>query len=339
MEELFQSLGRAVLANFLSWDSRLSFVYLAATVLLVYGLWIYRGRPKTFLRWVFPSSVYLHKSNIVDIKIFIFNIVFGVLGFFAFVSFTTAFSHSTMMTLVEWFGQPGVPIEITLWRTVVATVIMVLTLDFCVYWAHYIHHENRFLWPFHALHHSAEVLTPLTSYRNHPVFLLIRKVIFSIVVGFVQGVMLFAFIGEISVLTIGSANAGFVIFNMLGSNLRHSHIWLSYGPVLEHIFISPAQHQIHHSSAPKHHNKNYGSIFAFWDWMFGTLYIPDGHEILEFGIADGEGNVIEQPHPTLFAALFHPFVEIWQKLKAPKGIAPSKTGTPEKTRSGTTQSS
>ena len=30
-----------------------------------------------------------------------------------------------------------------------------------------------------------------------------------------------------------------------GAHLRHSHIWLSYGPHLEGMFVSPAMHQIH----------------------------------------------------------------------------------------------
>ncbi len=46
--------------------------------------------------------------------------------------------------------------------------------------------------------------------------------------------------------------------------------------------------------------------------MFGTLYIPKEQEILEFGLADSQGNPIEQPHPTLAADLFHPFIENWK---------------------------
>ena len=306
-----------MLGHLLSWQSRMAYVYLAATLLLVYAIWIYRGRPKTFLSWVFPLGVYLHKSNLVDIKIFFFNTVIGVLGVFAAIGFTTAMSVWTMSGLGNWFASPDLPAAVTFWRSALATIIMVLTLDFCKYWAHYIHHESRVLWPFHAVHHSAEVLTPLTAYRNHPVFLIIRSLIYSVVVGIVQGVMLFVLLGEIDLITIGSANAGYVVFHMLGSNLRHSHIWLSYGPVIEHILISPAQHQIHHSSDPRHHNKNYGEVFAFWDWMFGTLYIPKEHESLEFGIADAQGNLLEQPHPTLTAALLRPFAESWKTQSPP----------------------
>ncbi|MEM9145890.1 MAG: sterol desaturase family protein, partial [Pseudomonadota bacterium] len=116
-----------------------------------------------------------------------------------------------------------------------------------------------------------------------------------------------------------------------------SHVWLSYGPVLEHVFISPAQHQIHHSRAVRHHNKNYGEIFAFWDWMFGTLYVPKRHEVLEFGLADAAGRAIEQPHPTLARALFVPFVESWQAIRtrdpepAAEATAPLKTDQPGRT--------
>ncbi len=316
MQAFLEDLGITMLGYMLSWDSRIMFVYAGSTLAIVFALWLYRGRPDTFLTWVFPKRIYRHRSNLVDIQIFLFNTFIAVLGVFAVIGFSTFMTAGTMDLLGRWFTQPQLPEIPDGWRIALATFLMVLTFDFCKYWAHYLHHENRFLWPFHALHHSAEVLTPLTAYRNHPVFLLIRNVIYSLIVGAVTGIMLFFLMGEISLLTIGSANAGYVIFNALGSNLRHSHIWLSYGPVLEHIFISPAQHQIHHSCAVKHHNKNYGEVFAFWDWMFGTLYIPKEQEILEFGLADSQGNPIEQPHPTLAAALFHPFIENWNTYVA-----------------------
>ena len=52
--------------------------------------------------------------------------------------------------------------------------------------------------------------------------------------------------------------------------------------------------------------------------MFGTLYVTDGHEALTFGVADGDGNLIEQPHPTLRAAILHPFVESWEAFRGQK---------------------
>ncbi|MEM9148307.1 MAG: sterol desaturase family protein, partial [Pseudomonadota bacterium] len=266
LDSLFQWLVGLVMP-FLSMESRMAALYLAATAVLVYGIWRLRGRRERFLAFALPKSVYFHRSNWLDIKIFVVNATLTISGVMAALVFTPLVV-SVVLTLLSAGASGDTQQAVQGWEwQLIATLVMVLSMDFCKYWAHYIHHEWRALWPFHAVHHSAEVLTPLTAGRNHPVFLIIRSVIYSLVLGCVQAVMLFLFVGQVDLLTIGGANAGYVLFNLVGSNLRHSHVWLSYGPVLEHVFISPAQHQIHHSRAVRHHNKNYGEIFAFWDWM------------------------------------------------------------------------
>lgn len=320
--EFINNLGAQL--SFYAWsmNSRLAVIYLATTVLIAFAIWALRGRPKTFLGWLFPASVYRHHSNLLDFKILLFNTVLAVAGLFAAVGFAPIVAASVLNSLVDFSSYTYTPAAATWVRSAFATLIMILTLDFCKYWAHYFHHESRVLWPFHAVHHSAEVMTPLTVARVHPMFRVIQTMLIGLIVGAVQGVMLFALIGKIDILTIGSANVGYVVFNMLGSNLRHSHIWLSYGQFWEHIFISPAQHHIHHSNDKKHFNKNYGEVFAFWDWMFGTLYVLKGYEKLSFGIADEKGNPMEQPHPTLRAALLHPFIESWEHLRGPKQAKP-----------------
>ena len=74
---------------------------------------------------------------------------------------------------------------------------------------------------------------------------------------------------------------------MMGANLRHSHVPLSYGRRLEQVLISPLQHQIHHSIAIEHQNRNFGSKFAIWDRMFGTLITAKQVELpLRFGVPD-----------------------------------------------------
>lgn len=317
---------------FLGWESRLAVFFLCTTIVMVFGIWLYRGRPTSFAKFLFPREVYTHKSNIIDIQIFAINLLLGVAGIFGAVLFTPIVAKVMLSNFIGWQGTPFQPLDVTWGRSALATLIMILAMDFCKYWAHYIHHESKILWPFHALHHSAEVMTPLTANRNHPVFLLIRNLIYSVVLGTVQALVLFLLIGQIDLVTIGGANAGYFLFNLLGANLRHSHVWLSYGPVLEHIFISPAQHHVHHSSAKKHFNKNYGEVFAIWDWMFGTLYVPKGYEKLQFGVADGKGELIEQPHATLKDALIKPFVESLEeatgiemvKRKSKDGVAPAE---------------
>lgn len=298
-----------------SFESRLAVFYLILTILIVAVLWVVRGRPTSFLAYLLPKEVYRHKSNIVDIKIFLFNAVLSGAGVFAAVTMTPLMTTLVLDSLLDMTGSPMAPVDDSWPRLALATIIMILTLDFCKYWAHRLHHETTILWPFHALHHSAEVMTPLTANRNHPVFLILRQLIYTVIVGSVQALMLFLLMGKIEVLTIGTVNAGYFLFNALGSNLRHSHVWLSYGPVLEHILISPAQHHIHHSIERKHYNKNYGEVFAIWDLMFGTLYVPKGYENLSFGLSNHKGERIEQPYPTLRSALLDPFAESWHALK------------------------
>ena len=72
-------------------------------------------------------------------------------------------------------------------------------------------------------------------------------------------------------MTVFGASVGVVIFHSLGSNLRHSHIKIRYPKMIERIFISPGQHQNHHSTEKKHFDKNFGVAFAIWDLMFGSL--------------------------------------------------------------------
>lgn len=291
----------------------LSPVYIAATVLLVYVLWVLRGREKSFLAYLLPKSVWSHPSTRVDIKIALFNAAItatGALSAILIIPYVT-FAVSTALSDVTG-SQATTATGLT--RSIFAGAILFLVQDFCRYWNHYLHHEQRFLWPFHAVHHSAEVMTPITFLRAHPMYSVLQILVISALVGLAQGVILFALVGTIDIKVIYASTLAFNAYVFFGGHLRHSHIWLSYGRTLEHILISPAQHQIHHSSDVKHHDCNYGEIFAIWDWMFGTLYVPDGYEELNYGLADSQGNLIPQKHPTLRDAMIGPFVEVWEEI-------------------------
>ena len=68
-------------------------------------------------------------------------------------------------------------------------------------------------------------------------------------------------VGPIEVL--GVPAAGFVL-NTLFGNFRHSNLFLRFPKALEKWFLSPAQHQIHHSIERAHWNKilEHGSLFG-----------------------------------------------------------------------------
>ncbi len=287
---------------------RLFPIYLLSMVLIAMGVYLVTRPSRPFLAWLFPREIYLHKSHFIDLKLLAltsFVSIFAVLGSLWTTSFTAA-GVSGGLAAGAADDTPG--------NLVIVSLVILFVSDFVSYWVHRKFHETSALWPFHAVHHSAEVLTPVTSYRTHPVNRLIINFARGIAVGLLQGVVLAALVGSVDFATIAGVNVVYVVFHLTGSNLRHSHVWLSYGRVLEHLLISPAQHQIHHSLEPRHRNRNFGEVLAIWDWMFGTLYVPPGPEKLRFGISDDRGTRIPQPHTTFLRALFLPFAESWRAI-------------------------
>lgn len=292
----------------------LSPLYIGSTVLIVWMIWFSRRKPSSFVRFMFPKELYVHPSTMVDIKVALFNTFFLASGAFSllWVAPTITIWLQTKFALLT--GWPLAIPETGVWQGAVAALLLFLTQDFCRFCNHYLHHGTRFLWPFHAVHHSAEVLTPVTFLRAHPAYYALQTLLMSVLIGVVQAVILIALVGRIETWVLYATTLAFNGYIFFAGHLRHSHIWLSYGPFLEHFLISPAQHQVHHSSDPKHHDKNYGEVFAFWDWMFGTLYVPGGPEDLIFGIAGRDGARIPQPHPTFRAAMLGPFIEVWEEM-------------------------
>lgn len=305
-----------LLSAFYGPASRLWPVYVLTSLAICFAIYRFMRVRTGFWAWVFPKSVYFHSSTRVDVKVFILNRILSGFGFLG----TVSIRAGAAAWVNAWIGGSNQPDST--WPPIALTLALILISDFVTYWVHRTHHTSRVLWPLHALHHSAEVLTPLTAYRAHPAYSLISTLAHGSVIGASQGVLLGLFVGHIDTVTIAGVNAFVMAFNLAGANLRHSHIWLSYGRVLEHILISPAQHQIHHSVAPRHHNKNYGEIFALWDWMFNTLYIPEHREELEFGLSNGGSRRVENRHTSLTSALLVPLRDSWHQLRKPPKDGP-----------------
>jgi len=186
------------------------------------------------------------------------------------------------------------------------TFIFLVAYDFCRYHIHKLEHKYQFFWEFHKFHHSAKALNPFTVYRIHPVESMLLNSFSGIGTGIVTGIFVFFFPG-IQMLTFLGINFGLFLFHLY-SNLRHTHVWLNFPKYLSYILLSPAQHQIHHSSDPKHLGKNLGAIFGFWDYFSGTLYIPTSKENLVFGLGETEN---EKDYGNLLRVFFLPFQKVY----------------------------
>ncbi len=270
---------------------RIYFAYLASALVLAFLVYLAaRGwKPgrmlKGFLAYCLPRSVYAHGSAIVDYKYFVVNKIAFPFFFAPLIVGSTLVSDWTLGLLRPLWDGPG--LAAGLGAGILFTGLTVLVMDAGIFAAHYLQHKVPVLWEFHKVHHSAEVLTPITVYRMHPVDDLLSGTFVGALTGALHGVFALVCADGVGAITVLEVNALLFVYYVAGYNLRHTHVWLPYPRILSHILISPAQHQIHHSKAPRHFDRNIGFIFAFWDWMAGTLYVPRGKEDFEFGL-DGD---------------------------------------------------
>lgn len=280
---------------------------------LAYRFYEMRGRPfslSDYVRFAFPREIYKSRSFAVDVQLLFFNHILGPTRWIVGALSVTVIAQSIAAGLAALFGERG-GVEPALFSTAILVALMVLAYDLGTYVTHRLSHALPVLWSFHRVHHSAETLNPLTLSRKHPVYDAVSVLIDCVVVAPFQALILYIWGGETSASILLYTNLGFGIFAYAASSLRHSHIWLSFGPPLNRIFVSPALHQIHHSKAERHWDRNFGEVFAIWDWAFQSLYLPKEQEKLTFGLA-GEDR---QPHNNLAQALLEPFDFAWRTLR------------------------
>ena len=243
-----------------------------------------RVRVRTLLHALFPKRILHHRSNQADIGYLIFNVfVFGVVFGWAVLSYQ-AVSNGIMNTLAVLFGTPPQIAPEWLARGVI-TLMLFLAYEFGYWFNHWLSHKVPLLWEFHKVHHSAEVLTPLTNFRVHPVYAFMFANILAFAAAVASGLGHYAFGDTTYQYALADTNIILVLFIHAYVHLQHSHVWISFTGWLGRLLVSPAHHQVHHSADPKHFNKNFGSCLALWDWMFGTLYVPGkARERLTFGV-------------------------------------------------------
>jgi len=149
-------------------------------------------------------------------------------------------------------------------------VIAILVQDFCHYSQHYIHHKVPWLWNLHAVHHSQKELNFFTDFRYHVLEYVLRE-IFLVIPFLILAVDATAFVF-------------YSIARQWYTHFYHANIKTNLGP-LRYILVTPQSHRVHHSFTTRHWDKNFGSVFVFWDFLFRTQY-KGWDEYPETGIPD-----------------------------------------------------
>ena len=139
-----------------------------------------------------------------------------------------------------------------------ALLVDLLVLDFLIYWWHRANHVVPFLWRFHEIHHLDHFLDTTSAVRFH-----------------FGEVLLSALARAVVIVLLDIPFTSIVVFEavVLVSTLFH-HSNLRLPPRLEQalskVIITPSIHWVHHHAVRADTDSNYGTLFSFWDPLFGS---------------------------------------------------------------------
>ena len=278
------------------------------------------GVPGAIRRFLFPKAVWSQASAWLDVRYFFFHQTFRVLlyegALMAAVS-VVVFERSSDFLMSLSDRRPVLGAELVWGLELVYALLAVLLSDFIASAIHLYQHKNPFLWEFHKVHHSPSVMHPLTNYREHPVDNIFYALGSGVSIGLSGGVISYCLGYEPETPTLFGITIFSFLFNSLGYNLRHSHIWLRWPGKWGYVFGCPAHHHIHHSCHPEHIDKNFAFMFPIWDVVFGTFCLPNDNSKVKFGLGDGRETVYTScldlyvlPVKNGFAHLKHTFLTL-----------------------------
>jgi sterol desaturase/sphingolipid hydroxylase (fatty acid hydroxylase superfamily) len=160
------------------------------------------------------------------------------------------------------------------WLLVPLTIV---AMDFANWLAHDADHRLEVLWRFHALHHSQEELSVLTSFRAHPLMHTTGFVLATIPVVALMP-------------TRPIAPVLITIYVCIGT-LQHANLRWTFGP-LGRVVVSPAYHRLHH--ARDNQAVNFGVVLTIWDVLARCATFPARGDAVGRTGLDGRPVPVEQ---------------------------------------------
>lgn len=154
------------------------------------------------------------------------------------------------------------------WPIWVQVLFFLVTHDLYIYWFHRWQHNSKILWRTHEAHHSVKEVDWIAGSRSHAVEIIINQTI-----EFAPIILLGADPMVVPIKACIDAVWGMYI---------HSNIDVRSGK-WQYFINGPEMHQWHHAETKETYFSNYATKFAFWDWLFGTAYLPD-KKPFEFGL-------------------------------------------------------
>jgi sterol desaturase/sphingolipid hydroxylase (fatty acid hydroxylase superfamily) len=174
-----------------------------------------------------------------------------------------------------------------LWVQAAVYLVISDLLEWCI---HNLLHRVGWMWKLHRVHHSIHIMDWIGNFRFHWSELIIYRSL-----KYLPIMLLGAAWQAVLIAAIISTAIGF---------LNHANLRISWGP-LRYVLNSPVMHLWHHDRSPdRPAGSNFAVVFSFWDWIFGTAYMPLDRVPEELGFQG------DQRFPDgLTARFFAPFLD------------------------------
>jgi sterol desaturase/sphingolipid hydroxylase (fatty acid hydroxylase superfamily) len=172
----------------------------------------------------------------------------------------TIFTLRPALILFDWARVASVSTAVGSLPLLVQVPALLLVADFTQYWVHRTFHVVPFLWPFHAIHHSAEEMDWLAGSRLHLVDVILTRGLTYVpifVLGFSERALMV-----------------YVVLVAAQATFIHANVRWTFRP-LRGVVATPAFHHWHHSAEREALDKNFAVHTPLWDILFGTYYLPD----------------------------------------------------------------
>jgi sterol desaturase/sphingolipid hydroxylase (fatty acid hydroxylase superfamily) len=182
---------------------------------------------------------------------------------------------------------------------VVISGLILIGIDAMNWGAHVANHRSLTLWRLHALHHSQEDLSVLTTFRTHP--LVHASYLPSLFPALILGAS-------------GAVPAVAIVVYSCFVTLPHANLRWTFGP-LGRVFVSPAYHRLHHAASPidERGTVNFGFVLVGWDQLIHRAAFPTGATPVATGISgrpvpvEQSGSAFATPK-VMLAQLAQPFM-------------------------------
>jgi sterol desaturase/sphingolipid hydroxylase (fatty acid hydroxylase superfamily) len=147
--------------------------------------------------------------------------------------------------------------------------IMFLT-DLAQYWVHRAFHRIPWLWNFHAVHHSAQVMDWMSGARMHFMEIIVLRA-FTVVPMFILGYSQVAL-------------SFYIFYVYLHSTFIHANFGWNFSRIGRYI-ATPRFHHWHHGIEKEAVDVNFAIHFPILDRVFGTYHLPKDGWPQGYGIA------------------------------------------------------